>query len=273
MTKPLLLIEPNLNQVKVLENWLNDKGYTVVTAHNLDEAISKIRINPYLYCMCILDADFPRGISEGLYVCKELKKDEITKTVPLVLMTYRGRLEEIIDGLDAGADIFLLKPFDTDYFSERINLIIDDLESKKYMKGVIDLALLEFLISLKNDGNGYKYLVALSKGFNRAIWNKIIPIMGFMPLQVTLERTKETIKDRYSFVDRFNGFNGGITVENVKQCDEISVDLIAEGFKHFIYHFLDIITTLTGNIVADMRILNKWDNQLQKSEVHKDSSI
>ncbi len=266
MSKTILLVEPNLVQVKVLENWLRETGYLVVTAVNLEEAFSKIKINPSLYCMCILDADFPRGITEGLYVCRELKKDEITKTVPLVLLTYRGRLCEIIAGLEAGADIFLLKPFETDYFSKRIKLIVEDLDSKKFMKGVIDLALLEFLFTLKDDGDIDKFLIALTKGFNRAIWGKISPIMGFMPLQITLERSRETLKGKYAFIDKFIALDEGIALE--KDCtfnkEDVSSDEIVEGFMHFVYHFLDIITTLTGNIVADMDVLKRWDDKMQK---------
>ncbi len=266
MDNVLLLVEPDVEQANVIKSWLKETGYTVSVAYSLKEAFSKIKIKPSLYYLCILDADFPGGITEGLEVCRRLKSDEVTKNVPLVLLTFRGRPNDIISGLDSGADLFLLKPFETDYFSERIRFIIDDMQSKKYMKGVIDLALIEFLLSLKEGGDKSRFLIALSKGFNRVIWNKIFPIMGFMPLQVTLERAKKTLGGKYSFVDGFTATEGGIQIDDAASgVENISWDEIAEGFMHFLYHFLDIIVTLTGNIVADMDMLKRWDERFIKS--------
>lgn len=259
MDKVLLLIEPNIEQAKIFEDWLKEIGYRVVTAYNKDEAFSKIKLNPSLYHISILDADFPHGISEGLDLCFRLKNDEITKVVPLVLLTYKGRLDEIIAGLDAGADMFLLKPFEVDYFSERIKLIIKDMELKKHMKGVIDLALIEFLISLKEEGPSKRFMLALFKGFNIAIWNKIMPIMDFTPLQVTLESAKKHIKEEYKFIRYLSANKDGITINGLpSDIMNTPKDRIVIGFIKFMYNFLDIITTLSGNIVVDMDVVKKW---------------
>lgn len=259
MDKALLLIEPNREQAKVFEDWLKESGYRVATAYNEDEAFFKIKLNPSLYYMSILDADFPHGISEGIKLCFKLKNDEITKAVPLVLLTYNGQLDQIIAGLDAGADIFILKPFEIDYFLERVRLIIEHLESKKYMKGVVDLALIEFLISLKEKGCPNRFILAMCKGFNIAVWNKIMPIMGIMPLQVTLEGAKKQIKEEYKFIRHLSANKDGITIDGLAP-DILNIpnDKIVIGLMKFIYNFLDIITTLSGNIIVDMDLVKRW---------------
>lgn len=267
MDKILMLIEPDKKQANIFEDWLKEMGYSVTLAHNYESSLSKIKINPGIYYMCILDADFPGGITEGLDICKSLKTNKIAKVIPIVLMTYRGRLDNIISGLDAGADMFLLKPFDTSYFLKRIRLIIDDMESKKYMKGVIDFALIEFLLSLKEEGEIEKFLYVLIKGVNCTVWNKIISIMGFMPLQAAFERAKRLLKEKYRFINYISVFEDGFKVEGLpSDMKEISRNNIAEGFMHFFYHFLDIITILTGNIVVDMDMLKAWDRKMQKIE-------
>ncbi|MGR3179148.1 MAG: response regulator transcription factor [Candidatus Anammoxibacter sp.] len=258
--KVLLLVEPNRRLAYVLEKWLTDTGYSVAMAYDLKQAFSKIRINPDMFHMCIVDADFPGGVTEGLDVCRKLKSTEITKSVPVVVMAFSDKLEDVISGLDAGADMFLLKPFETEYFLERVKLIIDDLESKKYMKGVIDFALLEFLFSLKGDRDTITLISALTKGFNCTVWNKIMPIMGFGPLRIALENAKGKLREKYGFVKHIIATENGFEVEDLPNVVmEISQDKIVAGFVHLLYHFFDIITTLTGNIVVDMDSLKIWD--------------
>ncbi|MGR3220957.1 MAG: response regulator transcription factor [Candidatus Anammoxibacter sp.] len=258
--KVLLLVEPNKRLAGVLEKWLTDTGYAVTIAYNVEQAFSKIRINPDMFHMCILDVDFPGGVTYGLDVCRRLKSTEMTKTVPLVLMAYSDKLDDIISGLDAGADMFLLKPFETEYFLERIKLIIDDLESKKYMKGIIDFALIEFLFKLKWDQDTIKLISVFSKGFNCTVWNKIIPIMGFEPLRLALENAKRTLRGRYGFLRHITATEDGFMVGGLPDVvNEIKRDMAVEGFVHLLYHFFDIITTLTGNIVVDMDVLKRWD--------------
>ena len=79
MDKILLLVEPNRRLAGVLEKWLKEKCYSVTVAINLEQAFSRIRANPAMYYMCILDADFPGGVTEGLDVCQKLKSSESTK--------------------------------------------------------------------------------------------------------------------------------------------------------------------------------------------------
>ncbi|MGR3319391.1 MAG: response regulator transcription factor [Candidatus Anammoxibacter sp.] len=264
--KVLLLIEPNKRLAGVLENWLKETGYSVTMAYNLEQAFSKIRINPSMYYMCILDADFPGGVTEGLDVCKRLKSTETTKTVPLVLMAYSDKLDDIISGLDAGADMFLLKPFETEYFLERIKLIIDDLKSKIYMKGIIDFALIEFLLTLKGDRDTGTFLLALSKGFNCTVWNKIEPIMGFAPLRLALENAKRMVKGEYGFTKYIIATKDGFDIEDLPDIVmKIPQNKIVDGFTHLLYHFFDIIITLTGNIMVDMNKIKIWDKKQLKA--------
>ncbi len=264
MEKHVLLVETDSTLIQLLENCLEDNGYSVSTAENLNEAISKIRINPHLFFMCILDTDFSNGINEGYSVCRGFKSNDATKDIPLVLLVYRGGLQEIIEGLDTGVDTFILKPFEADYLSNRLNLIKENIELSKQMKGVVDLALLKFLITLDDEGDPAKFLITLSKGFNLAVWNKIIPIMGFISTQVTLEKAKESFCGAYKFIDCFAGYEDGIRVENIKNGYYLSSYKTVFAFTHFVFHFLEVITTLTGNIIVDMNVLKDWESEIVK---------
>ncbi|MBI1877989.1 MAG: response regulator transcription factor [Chloroflexi bacterium] len=72
--------------------------------------------------LIILDINMP-GM-DGLEVCHELRNDPTLKSVPILFLTARGRLEERIEGLEAGADDYLTKPFDVRELLLRVQAIL-----------------------------------------------------------------------------------------------------------------------------------------------------
>ncbi|MFN3309529.1 MAG: response regulator transcription factor, partial [Anaerolineales bacterium] len=60
----------------------------------------------------------------GYQVCKELKADPQTQKIPVVFLSAKGQESEIRDGLEAGADQYLLKPFSPDQLIEQVNKIL-----------------------------------------------------------------------------------------------------------------------------------------------------
>ena len=57
---------------------------------------------------------------DGVSLCKQLKKDESTAFIPLILLTARAAVESQIEGLGAGADDYVPKPFVMDLLEARI---------------------------------------------------------------------------------------------------------------------------------------------------------
>jgi DNA-binding response OmpR family regulator len=96
------------------------KDYQVRVALNGPDALKIARReNPDLV---ILDINMP-GM-DGLEVCKELRYDPTLKSVPILFLTARGRVEDRIEGLEAGADDYLTKPFDVRELLLRVQAII-----------------------------------------------------------------------------------------------------------------------------------------------------
>lgn len=87
---------------------LECEGYRVVTAANGDEALAAIRRERP--AAVLLDISMPKR--DGLSVCREVRADpELAKTY-IVLVTARGQKRDEAEGLAAGADVYLTKPFD-----------------------------------------------------------------------------------------------------------------------------------------------------------------
>lgn len=91
----------------MLEHWLNGWGYQVTPVRDGQAALDALRSDPELK-LAILDWVMPK--LDGLEVCRELRKDPRDRYVYVVLLTARDDKADIIAGLDAGADDYLVKP-------------------------------------------------------------------------------------------------------------------------------------------------------------------
>lgn len=106
---PTILIVDDEEDIRDLISMslLREKDYTVIEAADGLEALASAKAQaPDLI---VLDLMLP-GM-DGLNVCKKLKEGAKTKSIPVIMLTAKGRLEERIDGLALGADDYLSKPF------------------------------------------------------------------------------------------------------------------------------------------------------------------
>jgi two-component system OmpR family response regulator len=102
----LLLVEDDVKLVRALERGLAREGYTVDVALNGDEALARARASQY--DALILDVMLPGA--DGFSVCETLRRSE--GWMPVLMLTARADIGDRIRGLDAGADDYLVKPFD-----------------------------------------------------------------------------------------------------------------------------------------------------------------
>ena len=95
-------------------------GYEVLAASNGEEAVEvATNVNPDLILM---DVRMPR--MTGYEACKVMKSNPDLKDIPVVFLTARGQESEIQQGLDAGAEEYLLKPFAPDQLTSRVKAVL-----------------------------------------------------------------------------------------------------------------------------------------------------
>lgn len=95
-------------------------GHEVFAAANGEEAVElATRVNPDLILM---DVRMPR--MTGYEACKVMKANPDLKDIPVVFLTARGQETEIQQGLEAGAEEYLLKPFAPDQLTTRVKSIL-----------------------------------------------------------------------------------------------------------------------------------------------------
>jgi two-component system copper resistance phosphate regulon response regulator CusR len=93
-------------------------AYAVDCAQNAEEAAYRISINEY--DLIILEIQLPDR--DGVELCEEVRGGE--NNTPLLILTERGSVDDKIRGLDAGADDYLVKPFDLGELLARIRALL-----------------------------------------------------------------------------------------------------------------------------------------------------
>ena len=95
-------------------------GHEVFAASNGEEAVEMApRVNPDLILM---DVRMPR--MTGYEACKAMKSDPELKDIPIVFLSAKGQETEIQQGLEVGAEEYLLKPFAPDQLTAKIKTIL-----------------------------------------------------------------------------------------------------------------------------------------------------
>ena len=112
----ILIVEDEEDSRFIFERLLSKNGYNVKTANNGDEALAIIdEFNPK-----VILADWTMPKLNGIELCNIVKSKEEYKLIYFILLTARTSLKDRVEGLDTGADDYLVKPIDNQELVARI---------------------------------------------------------------------------------------------------------------------------------------------------------
>jgi DNA-binding response OmpR family regulator len=114
----ILLVEDDKKVASFVEKGLREDGYSVDVAH--DGMDGSLKAHVYEYDLLILDVMLPG--KTGYDVLTELRREG--SEVPVLLLTARDASEDVVRGLDAGADDYLTKPFSFDVLLARVRALV-----------------------------------------------------------------------------------------------------------------------------------------------------
>jgi two-component system alkaline phosphatase synthesis response regulator PhoP len=116
----ILVVDDEEHIVMILKDSLEFSGFQVVTAYDGLEALERVeKDKPDLI---VLDIGMPK--LDGWEVCKRLKSDEKTKSIPIIILTAYAQTSDQRKGAQLGADRFISKPCDLTYLVEEINSLL-----------------------------------------------------------------------------------------------------------------------------------------------------
>ncbi len=125
----ILIVEDNKSLNEILCKIVQSEGYDSVAVSTGKEAIEKIRDNgPFdlvLLDIMLPDPDAPPGLGiDGLEVCRQIKGDPALDGTLIFMVTVKDQPDDIMRGVDAGADDYITKPFNTTLLIAKIKAML-----------------------------------------------------------------------------------------------------------------------------------------------------
>ncbi|MEW6101919.1 MAG: response regulator transcription factor [Candidatus Omnitrophota bacterium] len=151
MKDKILIVDDEKDIVKMIDYNLKKEGYRTFLAYDGEQALELAKRE--LPGLVILDLMLP-GI-DGLEVCKNLKTESKTQSIPIIMLTAKTRESDKVVGLELGADDYITKPFSLRELVARIKAVLRRSKEKQKLPEVLQIAGLtidfsKISVSLKN---------------------------------------------------------------------------------------------------------------------------
>lgn len=214
--KKILIVDDEKELCESIRNILTDRGFSCSFVYDGGSVLSSIeKEKPDLI---ILDVMIP-GI-DGFEVCQRIKHNEDFKDIPVILLTVLGDKENIIGGLKAGANDYIIKPFDPEELITRIetHLKIRELSASLHKK-------------IEESKEEQRQKIEFLSHINHEL---------AIPLQ-NIEKEANLILS-----GEYGGLNGGKRLSISKISD------LCREARHLLFQFLEILRASSGKILINI---------------------
>jgi diguanylate cyclase (GGDEF)-like protein len=127
----ILVVDDVPDNVEILDARLSSRGYAVITAANGEEALERVQDEPPH--LILLDVMMP-GL-DGHQVARRIKDDEKLPFIPIILVTALNEAEDVVQGLESGADDYISKPYNFRELEARVRAML----RIKFLQDELDL--------------------------------------------------------------------------------------------------------------------------------------
>jgi DNA-binding response OmpR family regulator len=116
----ILIIEDQEKLANSIKKGLENIGYAVDAVYDGASGLRRIMATPTNFDLILLDIMLPE--IDGITLCKNIRRENIN--IPVLMLTAKDTLEDKINGLDIGADDYLVKPFEFSELTARIRALL-----------------------------------------------------------------------------------------------------------------------------------------------------
>ena len=193
----ILIIEDEPDISELIEYNLSQSGYSILVSNNGEKGIENAR--KHLPDLILLDLMLP-GI-HGIDVCRILKNDKDTSSVSIIMLTALGQEEDIIKGLETGADDYVTKPFSFPVLEARIQSVLRRVKNE----------------DIENENVSISGIVISSRKREVVINGKQIESLTFTEFHILhlLASHPGWVFTRYQIIDKIRGDNYPVTDRSV----------------------------------------------------------
>ena len=165
----ILIVDDTPENIQLLGAILKTNGYQIIVAENGMQVFDAVdRIMPDLI---LLDIMMPK--MDGFEVCRRLKDDEKTKDIPVIFLTAKNEMEDIVNGFNVGAVDYVVKPFQMTELLARVKTHLD----LKFYREEVEQRV-EDIARIKRE-----HEALLRHEMN----NQLMPIMGYAQMFIEME--------------------------------------------------------------------------------------
>jgi two-component system, OmpR family, copper resistance phosphate regulon response regulator CusR len=158
--KRLLIVEDEQRLAEILQKQLEESGFKVDVAS--DGYVGKRMIEQQYYDLIVLDINLP--LMNGYELCKEIRKTN--NKIPIIMLTALGTPDNKLIGFEAGADDYVLKPFDFRELLARINVFLKRSNPTISPSKILKIADFELNLETKTATRGNIKIDLTSKEFS-----------------------------------------------------------------------------------------------------------
>jgi DNA-binding response OmpR family regulator len=116
----ILIVEDTPETLELLRRLIEQEGYATILANDGEKGVQYAL--KYAPDLILLDRLLPK--LPGLQVCRKLKQKEASASIPIIFLSVLDSEKDIVDGLKAGADDYITKPFNPDELLARIERVL-----------------------------------------------------------------------------------------------------------------------------------------------------
>lgn len=213
-TLGILVAEDSRTQAEQLGFLLERNGYRVIFATDGKQALQMAQTQKP--ALIISDVMMPE--MNGYELCKAIKSTENLKDIPLILVTTLSDAQDVIRGLECGADNFIRKPYEEDYLLSRIRYLLMNRELRKNQK---------MQMGVEIDLGGHKHFITAERqqilDLLISTYEQAVHINNELKSrELELENSNQALNGLYRIAEGLNQASG------VKTMAEIALDRVLE---------------------------------------------
>jgi signal transduction histidine kinase/DNA-binding response OmpR family regulator/TolA-binding protein len=204
----ILIVDDEAVNIQVLENHLSLRGYQVHKAFNGQEALLKLQTQ--IYDLVILDVMMPN--MSGFEVCKKIRETHLMNKLPVIMLTAKNTISDLLKGFEVGVNDYLTKPFSKDELLSRIHT---HLRLKDFYKASDKFVPIEFLNAIGRNSiteakigdftNGQFTIVFSDIRNYTGLAENLSPEQNFKFINGFVGRMGPIIKKHQGFVNQYLG--------------------------------------------------------------------